>query len=89
MKNLISSQSIKIEDGKVVTYPNVDVSAGCGKPRGFLYPALYRLKGKVAPNVLYPEIHSDYRTNFKIDRDDIGSGTPLERFYHHKSAIQL
>ena len=46
-------------------------------------------KGKVTPNVLYPEIHSDYRTNFKIDRDDIGAGTPLERFYHNKSAIQL
>ena len=45
--------------------------------------------GKVTPNVLYPEIHSDYRTNFKIDRDDIGAGTPLERFYHNKSAIQL
>lgn len=46
-------------------------------------------KGKVTPNVLYPEIHSEYRTNFKIDRDDIGAGTPLERFYHNKSAIQL
>ena len=46
-------------------------------------------KGKVTPNVLYPEIHSEYRTNFKIDRDDIGTGTPLERFYHNKSAIQL
>ena len=37
-------------------------------------------KGKVTPNVLYPEIHSEYRTNFKIERDDIGAGTPLERF---------
>ena len=46
-------------------------------------------KGKVTPNVLYPEIHSEYRTNFKIERDDIGAGTPLERFYHNKSAIQL
>ena len=46
-------------------------------------------KGKVTPNVLYPEIHSEYRTNFRIDRDDIGAGTPLERFYHNKSAIQL
>ena len=46
-------------------------------------------KGKVTPNVLYPEIHSDYRTNFRNDRDDIGAGTPLERFYHNKSAIQL
>ena len=52
-------------------------------------PPVPTKKGKVTPNVLYPEIHSDYRTNFKIDRDDIGAGTPLERFYHNKSAIQL
>ncbi len=44
---------------------------------------------KLTPHVLYPEIHSEYRTNFKIDRNDIGEGTPLERFYHNKSAIQL
>lgn len=52
-------------------------------------PPVPAKKGKVTPNVLYPEIHSDYRTNFKIERDDIGAGTPLERFYHNKSAIQL
>ncbi len=52
-------------------------------------PPVPTKKGKVTPNVLYPEIHSDYRTNFKIGRDDIGAGTPLERFYHNKSAIQL
>ena len=52
-------------------------------------PSVPTKKGKVTPNVLYPEIHSDYRKNFKIDRDDIGAGTPLERFYHNKSAIQL
>lgn len=52
-------------------------------------PPVPAKKGKVTPNILYPEIHSDYRTNFKIERDDIGAGTPLERFYHNKSAIQL
>ena len=45
--------------------------------------------GKVTPHVLLPEINSEYRTNFKIDRDDIGVGTPLERFYHNRMAIQL
>ena len=43
----------------------------------------------LTPHVLYPEIKSDYRTNFKIEDDDIGVGTPLERFHHNIMAIQL
>ncbi len=45
--------------------------------------------GKLTPHILYPEIKSDYRTNYHIEDDDIGVGTPLDRFYHNKSAIQL
>ena len=41
------------------------------------------------PSILYPEISSDYRTNFQIENDDIGVGTPLERFHHNVMAIQL
>ena len=41
------------------------------------------------PHVLYPEITSNYRTNFRIENDDIGVGTPLERFHHNIMAIQL
>lgn len=44
---------------------------------------------KVRPNILYPEIKSEYRTNFKIENDDIGVGTPLDRFYHNIRAIEL
>lgn len=79
-----------VEDGKVVTYPNADALLDAeNREVSLTPPPVPTKKGKVTPNVLYPEIHSDYRTNFKIDRDDIGSGTPLERFYHNKSAIQL
>ena len=39
--------------------------------------------------MLLPEINTEYRTNFKIERDDIGVGTPLERFNHNRMAIQL
>lgn len=46
-------------------------------------------KRKLTPNMLYPEIKSEYRTNFKIEDDNIGAVTPLERFYHNKRAIQL
>lgn len=45
--------------------------------------------GKVTPHVLLPEINTEYRTNFRIERDDIGVGTPLERFNHNRMAIQL
>ena len=79
-----------VEDGKVVTYPNADALLDAeNREVSLAPPPAPAKKGKVTPNVLYPEIHSDYRTNFKIDRDDIGAGTPLERFYHNKSAIQL
>ena len=79
-----------VEDGKVVTYPNADALLDAeNREVSLTPPPAPTKKGKVTPNVLYPEIHSEYRTNFKIDRDDIGAGTPLERFYHNKSAIQL
>lgn len=45
--------------------------------------------GKVAPSILYPEIKSDCRTNFRIERDDIGMGKPLDRFFNNIYAIQL
>ena len=45
--------------------------------------------GKVTPHVLLPKINTEFRTNFRIERDDIGVGTPLERFHHNRMAIQL
>lgn len=52
-------------------------------------PPQNQRRGKVTPHVLLPEINTEYRTNFKIDKDDIGVGTPLERFNHNRMAIQL
>ena len=46
-------------------------------------------KLKESPHILLPEITSEYRTNFRIENDDIGVGTPLERFHHNITAIQL
>ena len=42
-----------------------------------------------APSVLHPEINNDYRTNFHIDTDELGAGTPLERYYNNINAIRL
>ena len=44
---------------------------------------------KVVPHVLHPEINTEYRTNFRIEDDEIGVDTPLEQFYHNIRAIQL
>ncbi|MBR5090535.1 MAG: N-6 DNA methylase, partial [Ruminiclostridium sp.] len=52
-------------------------------------PAQKKTKRDLAPHILYPEIKSDYRTNFTIKDDKIGVGTPLERFYHNITAISL
>ena len=52
-------------------------------------PPQKQRSGKVTPHVLLPEINTEYRTNFRIERDDIGVGTPLERFQHNRMAIQL
>ncbi len=54
-----------------------------------LAPPPQRTKRDLTPHILYPEIKSDYRTNFKIEDDSIGVGTPLERFHHNIMAIQL
>ena len=54
-----------------------------------LAPPPQKVKRDLTPHILYPEIKSDYRTNFKIEDDDIGVGTPLERFHHNIMAIQL
>ena len=52
-------------------------------------PPQKQRSGKVTPHVLLSEINTEYRTNFRIERDDIGVGTPLERFNHNRMAIQL
>ena len=41
------------------------------------------------PHVLLPDIPSSERRNFRITDDEIGVGTPLERFNNNLAAIQL
>ena len=54
-----------------------------------LAPPAPKPRSKLTPTMLYPEIKSDYRSNFQITNDQIGVGTPLERFHHNIMAIQL
>ena len=44
---------------------------------------------KLAPELIYPEIPQSQRIDFRIENDDIGVGTPLDRFYRNIRAIQL
>ena len=77
-----------VKDGKVVTYPNAEVLLD-DQEEALAPPPQVTRASKVAPHVLHPEINTEYRTNFQIESDDIGVGTPLERFYHNIRAIQL
>ena len=54
-----------------------------------LAPPTPKPRSKLTPTMLYPEIKSDYRSDFQITDDRLGVGTPLERFHHNIMAIQL
>lgn len=77
-----------VKDGEVVTYPNAEALLD-DQEEALAPPLQVKRPSKVAPHVLHPEINTEYRTNFQIESDDIGVGTPLERFYHNIRAIQL
>ncbi len=74
-------------DGEVVTFPNAEALLDAQEAPASPPPST--LKQRVTPNILHPEIHSEYRINFKIEEDDIGVGTPMERYNHNIMAIQL
>lgn len=77
-----------VKDGEVVTYPNAEALLD-DQEEALAPPPQVKRASKVAPHVLHPEINTEYRTNFQIESDDIGMGTPLEGFYHNIRAIQL
>ena len=77
-----------VKDGEVVTYPNAEALLD-DQEEALAPPPQVKRSSRVAPHVLHPEISTEYRTNFQIESDDIGVGTPLERFYHNIRAIQL
>ena len=54
-----------------------------------LAPPTEKKKAKVNPFVLYPEIPDSERLNFAIKDDDLGVGTPSERYRRNVLAIKL
>ena len=51
-------------------------------------PATVR-KAQTPTTILYPEIPSDQRSNFRITDDALGEGTPGQRYINNVSAIRL
>ena len=58
------------------------------KPPAHPQPAA-KPRGKVAPEILYPQIPSSQRHDYRITDDRIGVGTPGERYAHNVAAIRL
>ena len=52
-------------------------------------PSFPLRSGQEPPHVLHPEISSEKRINYRIDREDIGVGTPSERYRNNVRAIRL
>jgi hypothetical protein len=52
-------------------------------------PPAPRRPRSMAPAMLYPQVPTAQRLDYRITNDHIGEGTPLDRFYHNIRAIQL
>lgn len=72
-----------VEKGEVVTYPNAEAMM---EEKPLSAPPMLP-KRKAAPNILHPEITN--RRNHRILGDDLGVGTPSERYSRNVMAIRL
>ena len=52
-------------------------------------PPAPKPRGRIAPTQLYPDVPSDQRHDHRIINDNLGVGTPSERYYHNVMAIRL
>ena len=46
-------------------------------------------RGRIAPTQLYPDVPTEQRHDHRIINDNLGVGTPSERYYHNIMAIHL
>lgn len=54
-----------------------------------LAPPVTVKRGKLTPTVLHPEIRNDQRHDYRITDDELGVGTPTERYFNNVTAIRL
>ena len=78
-----------VEDGQVVTYPNAEALLDAQETSEALPEPPQTVRRDNVPHLLHPEILSGDRLNFRIERNDIGVGTPTDRYNHNVAAIRL
>ena len=54
-----------------------------------LAPPVTVRRGKLTPTVLHPEIRNAQRQDYRITDDELGVGTPTERYFNNVTAIRL
>lgn len=54
-----------------------------------LAPPVTVRRGKLTPTVLHPEIQNAQRHDYRIADDELGVGTPTERYFNNVTAIRL
>ena len=54
-----------------------------------LAPPVTVKRGKLTPTVLHPEIRNAQRYDYRITDDELGVGTPTERYFNNVTAIRL
>ena len=59
------------------------------QPPVMLAPPAPKPRARTAATVLLPEIPSDKRHNFRITNDDLGVGTPSQRYANNVASIKL
>ena len=72
------------QDERNQQYREIPVTAPPIAPPSALLP-----KDKTGLTVLHPEVPADQRHNFRITDDDLGVGTPSQRYANNVAAIQL
>ena len=92
-KNL---EAVGIVDGKVVDPEALDnspfirqVKEDVQNTESLPAPPAVPRPVQSRPHLLQPEIPTDSRRNYHIPTDDLGTGTPLERFSNNVNAIRL
>ena len=80
---------------KVEGWDNVEVKDLIHELRAFvamskrIAPPAPKPKARTAATVIFPEIPTSQRNNFRITDDDLGVGTPSQRYANNVAAIRL
>ncbi len=86
-QTLLRHRPQAVKQGDVIIPPPVEVPAE-EKP-ATLAPPKQKPKARTSSTVIYPEIPNSERRNFRITDDNLGVGTPSQRYANNVAAIRL